>query len=435
VVRLITLNQFFKPLIQLVNIILKVIIFNFVTNQLKMKKHLLFIVCLVTVSSFSQDTLKVMYYNLLNFPGSTPLRVDTLKTILHYDLPDVFVVNELQSNTGANSILNSALNQNGVGYYQKTAFINGPDTDNGLFYNSNKLTLLSQQQIPTVLRDINEYVLYYNDPNLSAFSDTIYFYFYSLHLKAGQGEEVQRNIELTTLKNYLNAKGYVENVFIGGDFNFYTSTEPGASTMITGFNVAMQDPANAYGNWNNNYSFREYHTQSTRTADLGDGSWGGLDDRFDFVFASTDVMDGTKGVSYIPDSYQAMGQDGLRFNNSINNPTNTILPQNIATALMYMSDHLPVKLKLAVDYITNYIDESNLSFLNLFYNYQNNTFVLNKELQQFSFSLYNLSGQKVFETSQNYSSQIFINQQLNYGIYLWQIQTNGAVKTGKIVLQ
>jgi len=398
-----------------------------------MKKLFALLITSYTFFSYSQDQIKVMYYNLLNFPDS-PQRVDTLKTILHYDLPDVFVVNELKTNTGANSILNNALNQNGVNYYQKAAFIDGPDTDNGLFYNSNKLTLLSQQQIQTVLRDISEYVLYYNDPNLSASSDTIYFHFYSLHLKASTGEESQRNIEITSLKNYLNDKGYVENVFVGGDFNFYTSSEPAVSTIRNNFNVDLQDPVNAFGTWHNNSNFKNYHTQSTRTTDLGDGSWGGLDDRFDFIFTSADVISGSKGVTYVVNSFHPMGQDGLRFNGSINDPTNTIIPQNIATALMYMSDHLPVKLTLDINYTTNKIDENHLSYLDVYYNSTSNTLILNKILKSYQFKLYNLAGQKVYENHQNNAKLIQLPNYFNDGIYIWQIETNGAVKTGKVLL-
>jgi hypothetical protein len=398
-----------------------------------MKKLFILSIVVLPIFCFSQDQIKVMYYNLLNFPDN-PQRVDTLKTILHYDLPDVFVVNELKTNTGANSILNNALNQNAVNYYQKAAFINGPDTDNGMFYNSNKLTLLSQHQIPTVLRDISEYVLYYNDPNLSSTSDTIYFYFYSVHLKASQGEETQRNIEITSLKNYLNAKGYVENVFIGGDFNFYTSSEPAVNTIINYFNMGMQDPVNAFGTWHINSNFKNYHTQSTRTVDLGDGSWGGLDDRFDFIFTSTDVISGSKGVSYVTNSFHAMGQDGLRFNGAIDNPTNTIIPQNIATALMYMSDHLPVKLTLDIDYTFNKIDDNHLTYLDLFYNSTSNSLVLNKEIQSCQFKLFNLAGQKVYDNQMNNVNSIDLPFYFNEGIYIWQIETNGALKTGKVLL-
>ena len=45
-----------------------------------------------TFQFYSQDTLNIMYYNLLDFPVSQPDRIDTLKKILSYTKPDVFVV-------------------------------------------------------------------------------------------------------------------------------------------------------------------------------------------------------------------------------------------------------------------------------------------------------------------------------------------------------
>ena len=43
----------------------------------------------------AQDTLKVTYYNLLDFPHLQQDRIDTLKKILDFIQPDIFVVNEL----------------------------------------------------------------------------------------------------------------------------------------------------------------------------------------------------------------------------------------------------------------------------------------------------------------------------------------------------
>ena len=57
-----------------------------------------------------QDTFKIIYYNLLNFPSSQQDRVDTLKKILDYIQPDIFVVNELTSFNGAALIKNNILN-------------------------------------------------------------------------------------------------------------------------------------------------------------------------------------------------------------------------------------------------------------------------------------------------------------------------------------
>jgi len=108
------------------------------------------------------------------------------------------------------------------------------------------------------------------------------------------------------------------------------------------------DPVNALGDWQNNVQFSSYHSQSTHT--YGDcHSGGGMDDRFDFILASESVMEGTRGLKFIEDSYWAYGQDGNRFNQSLISPSNTTLPSNVINSLYNMSDHLPVVLELEID--------------------------------------------------------------------------------------
>ncbi len=46
---------------------------------------------------FAQDTLKVMYYNILNYPGSTPERIVYFRTVNQYINADVILVNEILS--------------------------------------------------------------------------------------------------------------------------------------------------------------------------------------------------------------------------------------------------------------------------------------------------------------------------------------------------
>ena len=48
----------------------------------------------IFLSTLSQDTLKVTYYNLLNFPSSQQDRIDTLVKILDFIKPDIFVDDE-----------------------------------------------------------------------------------------------------------------------------------------------------------------------------------------------------------------------------------------------------------------------------------------------------------------------------------------------------
>lgn len=48
------------------------------------------------------------------------------------------------------------------------------------------------------------------------------------------------------------------------------------------------------------------------------------------------------GIEYVSGSYPAFGNDGMHFNDSINAPPNTAVPPEVADALHYGSDHLPV---------------------------------------------------------------------------------------------
>lgn len=52
----------------------------------------------------AQATLRIMYYNLLNFPSVSPERIIYLRQILAYVQPDVLVVNELLTGDGSDMI-------------------------------------------------------------------------------------------------------------------------------------------------------------------------------------------------------------------------------------------------------------------------------------------------------------------------------------------
>ena len=296
------------------------------------------------------DTLKIMYHNILNYPGGDPGREDYFRTINQYLKADVILINELTGNSGAVTLLNDALNVYGTTHYQKAAFTDGPDTDNMLFYNSDKLALFSQWYIPTALRHINEYVLYYKSDDLALGGDTIFFYFYSAHLKAFPGDSLQRLAEVNAFLARINNIPNAENIFFGGDFNLYTSSDPAYQALINNEPYNLNDPLPA-GDWHDaGYSYRWYHTQSTRTASFGGGSTGGLDDRFDFILFSDDVQNGSNRVEYINNSCKAFGNDGNHYNDAlIDPPTNPDFPDSVIQALYYMSDHLPVICDLKVE--------------------------------------------------------------------------------------
>ncbi|MBL4577295.1 MAG: hypothetical protein JKX74_02410, partial [Flavobacteriales bacterium] len=318
--------------------------------------------------SNGQDTLKVMSYNLLNFPdgrngcGSNlvvPSRWDTLRKIVQFYQPDILMVCELQNQEGADSILSASLNVGGINYYAAANFVVNQSGYTGLnnmfFYNTQKVTLHSQSEILTDLRDIGEYVVYANDPNLSVYNDTTFIHFYVSHLKAGKFnapvEENRRNLECGALRTYVDGITSTGNFIFGGDFNFYTSSEPGYQTLITGGVNKFNDPINRPGNWNNNSSFADVHTQSTRSSqNIECGAPGGMDDRFDFILISDSIVNGGDRVQYMSGTYAAFGNDGNHFNQSINNLPNTAAPDSVINALYYMSDHLPVVMDLLITF-------------------------------------------------------------------------------------
>ena len=323
---------------------------------------------IISESCATTADLTVMAYNLLNFPNGrndcgsantlVPARWDSLRIILDYVRPDILMVCELQTEVGADLILADALNVNGASNYARADFVlnqspGGTALNNAFFYNTDKVTLYSQDEIATNVRDLGEYIIYVNDANLATHSDTVFIDFYTAHFKAGSttSDESSREIQCNSLINHIMTKSAERNAVVGGDFNFYDSAEPGYQALL-GAARPFNDPVNRPGSWNNNVNFTDVHTQSTRPTEsdpLDCGATGGLDSRFDFLLASTPVINGTENVIYEAGSYQTLGNDGNLFNDAVNDPTNnTGVPPAVLDALRHTSDHLPVLLHLNV---------------------------------------------------------------------------------------
>lgn len=322
-----------------------------------MKKNIfgLLFLSLIFSTSFAQDTIRVMQYNLMqycDYYGTCTSANNNLDTkaananiIINYAQPDIITVEEMGSNmTYVNHFLNNALNIGGVNYWKNGPLTNasGGSIANMIYYDSRKFTLKESIFVQTAVRDFNIYRLYYNTPDL-ANGDTTFFIPIIGHLKAGTTDSVARNTQVAALMSRLNSWNVADNYILNGDFNIYSSNEPAYKQLLNFTNplVRFYDPINKPGNWNNNYSFASVHTQSTHTS--GDCfSTGGMDDRFDFILTSSNVLNGYDNVKAITSSYKALGQDGNRYNGTITSPTNSVVPSNVATALYNQSDHLPV---------------------------------------------------------------------------------------------
>jgi hypothetical protein len=132
-----------------------------------------------------------------------------------------------------------------------------------------------------------------------------------------------------------------DNILLMGDLNTYSSNETGFQTLVAGNTFRFEDPATSIGNWHNNSSYASLHTQSTRTSGTCH-SGGGLDDRFDMILCSESLTEGDERITYAPNTYIVVGNDGNHFNNAVNSGTNYSVGSATLSALYLLSDHLPV---------------------------------------------------------------------------------------------
>ncbi len=399
-----------------------------------MKKLLILLYTAFVISVYSQDTLQVMQYNLLNYGNYTSYcpsssnNVNTknihLKTIINYIKPDIFTVNELSENTSYHQmILDQVLNTNGENDYRKAVSFNYADSYlvNMLYYNKTKLSLYKQDVVHSSVRDIDVYTLYYNSEDLAQTHDTIFITCFVAHLKAGNSSSnaSSRASMVSTAMTYIRTHDLPENMLFMGDFNVYTNNEQAYKNLIYNYNGIQYffDPIDREGSWNNNSSYSDVHTQSTHSQNVTCFASGGLDDRFDFIMSSESLLQGTKGMKFLTETYEALGNDGQHYNKSINaSPTNTSAPSSIISALYSMSDHLPILAKIKVD-ATLGINE-NLSAISSirFQNPCTGDFHLNIQLkkpQAIKLEIYNVFGQLLI--SENIASS---NNILSYFISL-----------------
>lgn len=317
---------------------------------MKMNKKLILIFAIVFSVSFivsAQQQVKFMSYNLLNYPGTdTTGRNPYFRTIISSVNPDILVVQEITSQDGVNGFLANVMNSFGQNY-SAGDFIDGPDSDNGIFFKSSLFTFISNTPIQTTLRDISEFKLV----NKST-GDTLRIY--SVHLKSSTGTTNvnQRSAEVDSLRQVTNRLPAGSNFIVCGDFNLYNSNEPAYIKLL-------QDNAEDDGNFNdpvvmpypsnwNNVANALYHTQSPRVRSFGGGSTGGIDDRFDLILFSNGILNPGE-ITYVNGSMTVIGNDGNHYNDSVNSMPNIAVSQDVANALHYASDHLPVSIILNFD--------------------------------------------------------------------------------------
>ena len=323
---------------------------------LTMRASILCSLLFLSLFARAQDTLRVMAYNLLHFPDPVPAgKVDTLASILAWHPVDILICEEMKTAEGAQSLLDEALNVNGTDRFSMATYV-PQQSDSAeqvkiaqmLYYDHEKLGLQEQHYLLTNVRDLNVYTLYLHDAG-SLIGDTTFITVVGLHLKSSTGYETERAAEAQILLDHLSALPPGRMVIVGGDMNLYTGAEPAFTTLLTAQgNVHLTDPLNLGGTAWSGAANAWIHTQSTRVSTIfGDGSGGGMDDRFDILLLSNGLIDGTGPMHIVPGSYKPLGNSGTCYNQSITSCDATQTPYSVLRSLYFMSDHLPITLSLA----------------------------------------------------------------------------------------
>ena len=409
---------------------------------------MLFLFILKSNDIYSQDTVKVMTYNLLNYNGSV-VKDNSFRKIVKYSNPDILVAEEVISQSAVNNMLGNVMNFYTPGLYSAGTFFNGYDTDNAIFFKSSKFTFLYNFVIQTTLRTINLFGLVHNQTG-----NTIKLL--AVHLKASNStsDQQQRLSEVNALRSFTNSLPNGDEFAVLGDFNIYTSTEPAYQRLLqteVGSEGHFIDPLNLSGTWNQS-SYAPFHTQSSRIRALSDsGSTGGLDDRFDMILNSKGMTE-EGGIKYIPGSLKPLGNDGNHYNDSINQRPNTSVPDSIADAIYYGSDHLPVTALYkfektgSVTIISNLIPEK----FNVYQNYPNpfnpSTKIkfdipsgLNGSDSKVRLSVYNSLGKEIAELvnenlgAGSYETE-FDASDYSSGVYFYKIETDNFSQTKSMFL-
>lgn len=170
------------------------------------------------------------------------------------------------------------------------------------------------------------------------------FYAYNSHYKSstGTGPNNQRLVEAQAIRTNADALGQGAHIIYVGDFNIQNSSQPMYQHLLSSGPGQAFDPINVSGTWNNNDAVKHTHTQSPATATQFPGqTTGGMDDRFDFQLVSGEMNDGL-GLSYIPGSYRAFGNNGTHECCDSPITSGTGYTPTILNALMTASDHIPV---------------------------------------------------------------------------------------------
>jgi len=341
-------------------------------------------ICNSHFSIAQTDTIRVMAYNVLNFgeyplcQGADGIYNGYLETIVQFANPDIIGLEKLGSiqtspsdhnYTAAvgfqDSILQFALNAAYPGRYNYCPFTNNSAsaTECLVFYDQQKLGFIDITCTYSNTEDFNTYKLYYKDSNLATTHDTTFLYVTDNHDISGSSNAALRGAqiagEMAQIQTHFT---HLANMINMGDFNLRNTSEPVYQTLTNSANANFNyydppfypDATYTYpADWDGNPGlYSKVLTTSTRSSGSvpnSCGTSGGAKDWYDHIFLSPWIIHDSNYISYIPNSFRVIGNDGHRLSISVNDaPTNTSAPAAVINALFQMSNKYPVMVDLAV---------------------------------------------------------------------------------------
>jgi hypothetical protein len=311
----------------------------------------------VVLGPACQAQLRVCAYNITNMVGDNNalrecFRAAHLDDKTGFAIPvGLFIFGEVKA-SGLSS-LTAAVNATApVGYTYALATFTTSGTEDGAsgaqaaYYRTDLLAELTagHMDIPTgASRNTDRWQF-----RLQGYDSTAArFYVYGAHLKASTGAAnvAERLNGVLAIRANADALGAGIHTLYTGDMNFYVNTEDGYQAFLDPGNGQAWDPlgTGTWGGTSNGFK----HTQSPRDITAGGLVGGGLDDRFDFILPTSEFND-NDGLSFIANTYRALGNDGGHYNLAINAGNNSYYPSDIprsntlADNLFAATDHIPL---------------------------------------------------------------------------------------------
>lgn len=414
----------------------------------------------IDLAGQSTENIKVVYYNVLNFPnasnnnpnGSDAARHIFFREIIETQDADIIVLQEVKALFGIQDLV-SELNTNGTlgkTYNYSTDYYPYGGLGNMIIYNDARVNLLNHIDIPrTNSQTANNGSTYIAPRANSRFtidiisssctSEKVRLDLYSGHFKGSNNsgssttvsDRDRRNLAALDFMDYIDTIPTSRNIIMGGDFNFYadningsSESEPGYVTMTnSSFNHQFTDPL---GGWVRNSSSQvQKYTQSTRDIqnEFGNGgSSGGLDDRFDMIFYNQAIDQATNDISFVTGSYSTVESSNV-FNSDALAGSSPIKNQ-----IHKMSDHYPVELELQLSFSNCTTSCDGVILHEIHYNNVGtdiNEFVevavpvgAGINLSDFSVTLYNGNGGSSY-VSENLNNFVLGSSNSIYEYYTW----------------